>query len=505
MFLLAAVVLLYAGGLDTRWHVGRDSCLYLGLGRSIAAGAGMTFNGVSHAGGNIGLPLLWAGVIKVCGENYLIGRLIMVALAMVMIGACYRLVRELRGEWLATLVLIVVAANGRLWSSSQLIQTDLPFAALLAVAMLGARRFLAGHRWAIVYAGLALGAAVLVRLVGGMFLPLIALGLLLDRSTGSSLKRRFLGALALGLIVLPFVAGWYLYYRSAASAPAGYLASAGEIYSSGAAGELLSNIWNNFAYELPRHTMGALMDQRITPALSIPLCLVLLPGLVRSFRRREGLLLVPALAYVAFLLTWARTSVDARYLMPLLPMLAMWFLDGAHAILSWVGRRRPALARLSSPARSTLIVAGLVGAAGLVPNVVKDLSWRFEPTAWQVESGDQVRLCSLTQWLAANTRPADRLLVREEVIVHYWTGRPTWFPPDPAGASPVNYPGQPSPQYMLNLQNDIARRIDLIVLNPTNDDRREVAVRLYVDSAADQLQKVGEHRGYVMYRVFNRQ
>lgn len=498
-WIVAAAFLLglYTLGLDGRWHVGRDSAFYLGLGRSIAAGEGMAFNGCQHAGANPAVPLMWAGVLHFLGENYLIARAIMAAMAILTVVAGCGLARDLRGKGLAAMAMILLAANGKLFGTGQLIQTDLPMACMMTVALLCVRRFLGGSQWAAALAGVALGLMVLSRLVGLVVLPLVLLGVVLDGSIERDWRRRLLGAVTIALMAMPFVLGWFMYYQSMNGSGRGvnYLPGAEAHYALGNLKEIAALVAGNFAHELPRHVMSLLIEQRPLAAVSIPLCLVLvLPGLVRSFARKEAFLLVPVLGYVAFLLTWATTSIDSRYLLPVLAALALWVADSLSIVVHWLGRLGPALARRVPQAAALLAVVCVLAGASLAPGLYKMLRWKFAPTVWQVESPEQDRLCGMAQWVAANTAPQDRLLVREASIVHFWTGRLTVFP------LPDSEDGMgPQGQRL----EDLAAVADWIVVLPTNP-QREGSVWEYVQQAGDAFQRVADVQGYQIYRRIQR-
>jgi 4-amino-4-deoxy-L-arabinose transferase-like glycosyltransferase len=491
--LLLVVVLvalvLYALNIDTRWSVGRDSALYLGQGRSLVAGKGLSFNGQMRAGWSPGLPLLWAGVIKVFGESYLVGRLIMCCFAMVAIGSGSLLVFRLRGSLPALCTAILLVGNPSLFAHSGRLLTDVPFVALLSVSLLGVRSYLAGSRWAILLAGVSFAIAILFRLVGLVMLPFLMLGILLDGSVSQRIQRRIWGVVALAAITAPVVLAWGLFYvKTYVAGTSGYVHLAREQYLSSASNVLLLSLRNCLA--IPRYLVNLFIDQKPPASLSAIICLIMLPGLLRSVRQREMFLVVPVFGYVALLLSLAPWSIYSRYLMPVLPVLAMWLVDGAWAIFSWIARRLPRLASHISPSAATVVLACAIAATGLGRPLYKLARWKFAPIPWQVESEKEQNLYRLAEWVKANTLASDTLMAREESVLHYWTGRRVVSPPkesSEAAAEPQRQVGE------------TAGSADWILVLPGDKDDREREVADFVDRAGPRLKKVAEVSGYRIY------
>ena len=455
------IALLIAGvyglNLDTRWRMGRDSALYLGMGESFASGHGPTFNGDWLPGFNPGLPLVWAGILRTIGPNYLAGRAMMVGFAMLLIAAGFLLVRDRRPLPVPLLVLALLACNAQLFDTAGMLLTDLPFTALLTLTVLGLYRALAGRLVLALAAGAVFGLAFLMRLEALVVLPLLAVGVLLDGSATKSFRRRLL-AVGLFLVSLaPILAGWYVWYHSMSqSGSHGYFETAAGKSSI----QVLRTIAGNLP-ELPVYLMGLLVGQRPAWYLAAPLCCVLIPGVVISWRRREILLLVLAGGYMLFHLAWDVTSVNARYLMPMLPVAALWLADGVRAVFAWMARVRPGLAGRIPARFSTAAVVAAMAALSLIPKLADTACWKFRPTVVEVRSQREARLCDVAMWIRGHSSARDVLIARERPILHYLAGPIVLL-------VPIMPPGASSEESSRALEPVIGRAT-LVVVGPGDD------------------------------------
>ncbi len=274
----------------------------------------------------IGIPFVFSvmerlGVATPVGFAVL--NLVCLAVAAVsawMIGRSLRLSRSR-----AALVLIVSFSSFVLWKHSVLPLTDIPYMALslLCVAILEASRQQKGARWAGMMAAslVLLAASILTRRVGIALIPaaLYAVGPPQGLRAWVYFRgRRAIAWWAIGLslfIVAVFFAARLAYI------PDFYLPDAGQLLGMRMQdfGELLLNA--------PASQLGRLRSA-VFAAGPILLCLVL-TGFYRE-RFDLGASHVYLLAYMAILFVWP--YVDARFWIPVLPLLAIVVLQGLRPL-----------------------------------------------------------------------------------------------------------------------------------------------------------------------------
>jgi 4-amino-4-deoxy-L-arabinose transferase-like glycosyltransferase len=132
--MFVALAALYASGISSHWIPTPDSALYMSLGRSLAEGRGMEFNGQQTWGIPPLVPLMIAGSqILVSDEPWLLHGM-MALLALGVMGLSCLVLRELAAdlaeEWRAPLVfgaLLVIGTSAQLFAGSRCVLTDVPF------------------------------------------------------------------------------------------------------------------------------------------------------------------------------------------------------------------------------------------------------------------------------------------------------------------------------------------------------------------------------------------
>lgn len=133
---------------------------------------------------NLGYPLLLWCVAPLTGGNLFLAATLIAALSgALLLGATWVLARQMLGRWPATVALIALGFSPFVAQYALYIGSDMPFAALcilaLTLLLVGDGR----RPWPYLLAGLAAGAAFLVRHPGILLLPLGAFALLAQRAT----------------------------------------------------------------------------------------------------------------------------------------------------------------------------------------------------------------------------------------------------------------------------------------------------------------------------------
>jgi hypothetical protein len=329
-----------------------------------------------------------------------------------------------------------------------------------------------------------------MRLEALVVLPLLAVGVMLDGSATKNWRRRVLAVGLFLVSVAPVLVGWYLWYRSASQVGSGgYFETAADKLG-GPSLQIVKTLVGNLP-ALPVHLMGLLIFQRPMWYLAAPLCCILIPGIVVSWRRREMLLLVLAAGYVLFHLTWDVSSINSRYLMPMLPLVAMWLVDGLRAIFDWVARVRPGWAVRISAKVSTASVVAVVAAMSLLPGLVETVRWKLQPTPCQTRSKRDVAVYDVAMWVRGHVSADEVVVAREGSILHYLTGRRVLLPPVPA-------PGQSDDEFHKAWQQVMGRASVLVVGPP--GELRDALLSGWVTAHGGQVDLLASLAGYRVYR-----
>ncbi len=376
------------------------------------------------------------------------------------------------GAWAGPLACgLAVALSWRVYFESTRLLTEVPFLLLAlggfwAAGRIASRAEGSGGRtgrwgvtlaWSLAAWGLLLGAT-LTRLIGATFLAALAAGLLLPfgRVGEAALGwRRRAVALAPGLLAAGALAGWIV----AATRRPGPLSAA--FYRFEEAPLLLARSFGprmlRAVVELPAAALEAFWGQHWAPAGYVVVAVMLI-GMVRLARRRQWLLLTPVWCYVPALLVIGPSAIEARYLMPLIGWMAIWFFSGLLA----VGRltvRRPAgrgtetdfqsrdadrepghcevrdpqsalasAAGRSQPARrmSLVLWAGLaVLVAPALPRIARLAFYHSHHRDYYgvVDHGKWSGYVAAADWLRARTGPGVRVFTDEPRVVEFLSGR----------------------------------------------------------------------------------
>jgi hypothetical protein len=460
-WLVAAVVVaaVYAAGMNDFLAVRSDSGLYLALGRSLAEGRGMEFNGVQMWGVPPGLPLLIAACLRVAGDHYWLINMVLramgVGIALAASGTVWHLAADLpqdRRRRLAIATLLVVGLSERLFIGAAHILTDVPFSFLIAAGLYAFVRARRGH-WAWCLAGAVLMlAATLTRLLGPLFF------IRKDR------RGHLLATAAGGLILAGGTWAWMACVRPLADPQGLDYMRAVDPERFNIFGEFLWIQVGAGLIRFPDALCEALVGQQLAWINLVPTALVLV-GLVAAARRRQWLAVVPAFFYIAFLLVWGFGAVAPRYLLPAMPMLAYALLLGVDEVTArlrrrtsgkgepgadsaagrsspaWAGTRReegtvpPAVAQGTSwrPRIAAVTVAAAVCLAISLPKVARDIYWLRQPRFYAAyEHGKWQDVLDLGRYLAEAGRPeTDWVATPDPSLVHYLSrlrvvAKPLW-------------------------------------------------------------------------------
>lgn len=429
---VAALAAAYAAGVNDSWAIKPDSGFYLTLGRSLAEGRGMEFNGVQMWAIPPAVPLLIAACLHLAAGHYwlinLVLRLMGLGTALAASATVWRLGEDLpadRRNRLALGTLLVVGFSARLFADATNILTDVPFAFLVSLGLYSFVRAGRGH-WGWCLAGsVALLAATLARLLGTLFF-LGAVAAMLPLLLRKGCRRHLLATAAGGAILVAGTWAWMTYVRPLAD-PGGadYMAA---VYPD-QFNPLTGALWVQVAKGLtlmPGAVCEAITGQELD-WVNLAAAAMVAFGLMTALRRRQWLAVVPAVVYGGFLLVWGSDAAAPRYLLPAMPMLAYALLLGVDELGEWIRGPRPQ----PRIAPVTLVVA--VCLAISLPKVARDIYWMRQSDFYAAyDHGKWQAVVDLSRHLAENGRPdTDEVIAPNPALVHYLSrlrvlSRPLW-------------------------------------------------------------------------------
>lgn len=385
-----AIAVLYALAIGDRWTVRPDCAFYLSLGRSLARGDGMAFNGMQYWGIPPLVPMMIAGCRMLVGEHYWLINLVITLMALGTVALIYRLatlLAENLGDTARRIiplgVLVATGLSARLFIDATRIMTDVPFTFFVTLGIYG---FVRGvrHDWRWHFlAAAALALATLTRLPGLVFAAGVAMAAVgaLWRQRGM----RLYGALGLVALVAAVFLLWFTLVRPLRQpGTIDYITPiTARLSAESLSWEKLAEIGQSLA-RFPEAFCGSLVGQKLgAGGFNLVPTAVLLVGMIAMVRRRQAHALVPTLVYLAFLLAYTPGAVSARYFLPAMPMLAYAFLLGMATLASWRPRRRRAGAPAITPRTSksitltlTITVAICVAISG--PKIVRQIHWAHQ-------------------------------------------------------------------------------------------------------------------------------
>ena len=448
ILLVALLAVAYLAAVNDHWAVRPDSGYYLGLGRSLAEGRGMEFNGRQEWGFPPVVPLAIAGCRLLAGPRLWPVNLVMTLFGLGVIALAAPAIRRLAGGLPgrpaggAAVGLragaagfrpdeagaaVLVAASAQLFNASTRVLTDVPFTFLVVLGVYGFARARQGH-WSWLLAGsLAMAAATWTRLPGVVLWGGLALGTLVDARPPGYLKR-LLATAAGGALVLGALAAWMLLLRSRADpGTLDYLRAARQLDY-----DFLS--WAKWAkvgqalLNLPRAVSGVLMDQELHGVSLAPTALALV-GLWTLARGRQWIVVMPIALYIAFLASLGPSAVAERYFLPILPLVAYALVVGVRTVAVWAaaaraawrGRRRAAEA--AGPTRRAWAVPLAVGlcVAVSLPKIGRTIYWmRHGDFYGRFDHGKWADAVALGRALGERGRPGtDRVVAPWFTIIHY--------------------------------------------------------------------------------------
>ena len=366
-----------------------------------------------------GFPLLLAGWIRIFNEKIVSMKALVLVLFAGSILVAFHISRMLLERWLALLAIGLVVSSWMVVNYSFQVLSDVPYMFFSLLGLLFLLR--AETRWEALLGGGISIWAYLTRTVGAS-LVVMAIVLLLVR------RRR----LEAGLILISFVAvtvGWALRNYSLTGEGSRYLKlfltanpvdpSAGRITFDG----MLTRVWINFrdyvtffisasflptvvsGWQSARGAVVGLSDlARVVSALIMFVSVV---GLY-SLRRRAGFVILYMNLYFGVYLVWPEIWRTERFMVPIVPLVAVFFVRGIDRIISYFKVRR---------AVTRIVMIGLIIAnlASLVPFIHRSKGY---PPGWY-------NYLQTALWARDNTPEGSVILCRKPFMYYIFSYRKT--------------------------------------------------------------------------------
>lgn len=361
--LMAAIVAmgaLYLASIGPYWNISPDSATYVGWAKALVAG-------VPYARGPVQPPvtsLVYAAVLFFFPTGYTALNAATMVLILVWLALTYAWVARRTGRTEGLLVVLLCLASTQLYhESTQLLSEPTYMALSMAVLVLLDRptaradataAFAVEHststRLAAVLAGTLMVAAVLTRTIG------IALVLAVLAIEGWKLVRREhpvrwslvgFAAASFAAVALwelfgtrePYVVNWFRMFLRR------------DVWSAGSPGMSLPELFGRLRDHAGEVLgIGRMLENTWTPSsaaldvlLPAGLLLVLFAGLYQALRRRVTVVGLYVVLYLGVIIVHGLVSGDfsLRFLVPILPFLFYYGLEGARALVTFTARRIP--------------------------------------------------------------------------------------------------------------------------------------------------------------------
>ena len=324
------IALLYVAGISRHWWLGPDTGLYVSLADSLARGEGYTLAGRPHAHVPPGFPALLA--LLGGSSHFLLLNAAMATMALGFIWFARELLAQLVEPGWADLLALTLALSTQMYERSTEILSDIPF--MLAVLgglwlyYRGLRR--GGRGWEL--GSLLIAGSCWFRVAALAVAAGAALGLVASAWRTPLRRRAILNLLLAGAIGAGSLAFFYRAYKSAGAYDSSYANLVSHLSSGQLTGWLAAQ--GGGALDVLSKLLTA---QDLPPAVT--LLVIVLPMAVGLFRRAvRGDHLGP-IVVVVYLLMLLAVKFIPRYLLLVMPLLLLYWLEGAMLAAGWAARR----------------------------------------------------------------------------------------------------------------------------------------------------------------------
>ncbi|MEN8143997.1 MAG: hypothetical protein ABFS14_03520 [Gemmatimonadota bacterium] len=342
---------------DPALFTGGDNSRYMILAEALRTGEGYRDlylpGSPLHTKYPPGYPVLLAALGWIGGVQLF--KLASVLLSAGTVWLTFVLARRLHEVGVALLAATVVALNPVLLEYAHLVLSEALFGLLVIACLVALTRPADGESEGFVWLGASLAAAAFLTRTAGLALVVAVIGILGLRA----MRRRTVGAWmpAVGLVAV--MAGWFVYQRIGTPGDPGYLGElllvnpyepeAGRLTVAGVFSRAAVNFWSYLTVSLPSLLGGAARLNAAATALGIIAGAAVLAGWLAEAGARVRLATLFLPLYIMLILLWPSVWTDARFLLPVLPLLAIYALAGARSLSArlWPGTGNAAVATMA--------------------------------------------------------------------------------------------------------------------------------------------------------------
>jgi len=328
-----------------------DNAEFAILARSLAAGEGLHY--LNHPAllpatkYPPGFPLMLAMLIPLFGGSMVVMKVEVVVCYVLLVMVAFLLGRKLIEENLSLVGALMIATSAAVLPYSHEVLSDLPYALFSLLGLLLVINYHARRMPLLIGLAVCIWAYV-VRTAGVSLVGAVALFLLLRH-------RRREACLLIAAFVI-FSAAWMLRNRLAAGEGSRYLSvffaanpyepDLGRITILGFLKRVMVNLWTYMTGMLPLDFLPSIVGYITDFSARAFVSLVLLgvAGLGGfSLRKRAALVNLYLLAYMAVCLVWPEVWRSERFMLPIAPLVAVYFLAGIERICAYFSLRRMAV------------------------------------------------------------------------------------------------------------------------------------------------------------------
>jgi 4-amino-4-deoxy-L-arabinose transferase-like glycosyltransferase len=428
VFVLLAMLYLVLAP-DT-WLMRSDSAVYMGLARSLAHGEGYTFNHSPHGKYPPVFPLMLTTVYATLGENIWAMQALVALTGVGALIATFLLIRARSGTRPA--LAIVVLTGLCTWFcmySSLYILSDMPYTlfSLIALGLMeraarsqepSALKWLPATAMAVV--------ATYTRMAGVALIPALVGTALLARGQQATPRQRWTAAGVAGFIAILAPAIWLVcaWRYSSLDTYTGMVSAAKSKYLSDLGYRLQLRFSEWAATPLSRGC------EKLPWAKGLSmLCLLLLPGLVRGFRRFRSGAEFYLCAYFLVMLFVGGYGGRERYVVPVAPLLFYYGYLSLSTLSGWLseklaGCRRTAPGRgLHWAIRHLAVIVGMVVLFSAIQKLAK-CDRQTKPFSGRYREAAKRRVDAwrrASEW-SERYLPEDAKIYGRRNFVHFFTG-----------------------------------------------------------------------------------
>ncbi|MCG8431263.1 MAG: hypothetical protein MJA29_08835 [Candidatus Omnitrophica bacterium] len=429
LLIIILLAVAYVSFLDGYPAITGDQTHYLLLGQSLALGQGYrelwTPQQDIHSKYPVFYPLVLAGIILLRGLDFFLIRLVNFAFLAAGLYALYYLIRGKAGIFASLAVLIFTATHPAVAWSTYHIFTEIPYLCLTLASLVFVERYSREEKLLslnALAAAVCIAAAWHTRLAGASLLGAVFLFLIAGRGFGSGRLRARRALVVLSPAIISMTA-WLFFNAFLKQTPSDYF---GHYLSCPASAQcrlklgmgIVRNIYSYIFYSFPYASSGMVFLRRNLFAVIISL--LVLTGFCHHFLRKRRAMDYYVAVYCVFMLGFWDMSFSRRYIIPLIPFLFYYFLNGGL-----LTARRLGAGGYLSRFRLRIFLSLLLLAAAIRFGFFITDEYRYRDyTAAQGED-----FLAATRWIRENTHTSELVMGLNPPDIYAYTGRASVFIP----------------------------------------------------------------------------